>query len=93
MYLKAQLKCIYNNGSSVENKQKLGNCIWWRIMILSLSQKHGRMTRMTRIPPLRAMSFVKVIDKVAGVGKLSSTIRRLCYSLQGASSEKESGTD
>lgn len=61
-------------------------------MILSLSQKHGRMTRMTRIPPLRAMSFVKVIDKVAGVGKLSSTIR-LCYRLQGAPSEKESGTD
>ena len=42
----------------------------WKTMILLLSWTHGGVTCITRIPPLRAISFLAQIGKVGEVGEL-----------------------
>lgn len=44
-------------------------------MLLLLSQKHGGMTLITGIPPLRSVSFMEGADKVGEVGELPSMLR------------------
>lgn len=60
MHPKAQLKYLYTNAYSMRNKWEEKAWYTWKTMILLLSQKHGGMTRITGILPLKGMRFVEL---------------------------------